>query len=52
MGLDERIVYGDDVDVVMLDGVSIDNPPNSSEAVDSDASRHFGENERMLGGKM
>ena len=40
--LNERVVDGDDVDVFMLDGISIDDPPNSSETVDADVGRHFG----------
>ena len=41
--LDKRVVDGDDVDIIMFDGISIDDPPNSAETVDSDIGRHFSE---------
>ena len=42
LGLNERVIDGDDMNVIMLDGIAIDNAPNSPEAVDSDVGRHSG----------
>ena len=40
LGLNERVVDGDDMNVVMLDSISIHDTPDSSETVDSDVGRH------------
>jgi hypothetical protein len=40
LGLNERVVDGDNIDVIMLDGISIDYTPDSAETVDADAGRH------------
>ena len=36
MRLDEGVVYGHDVDVLVLDGVPEDDTSNAAEAIDSD----------------
>lgn len=39
-GLDEWVVDSNNLNVIMLDGISIDDTPDSSETVDSDVGRH------------
>jgi hypothetical protein len=34
--LDERIVHGNDVNIIVLDGIAKDNASNTTEAIDSD----------------
>jgi hypothetical protein len=40
LGLNERVVDSNDMHVIMLDGISIDDTPDSSETVDANVSRH------------
>jgi hypothetical protein len=42
VGFNERIVDGDDIDVIVLDSVSEDDTTNAAETVDSNLDgRHF-----------
>jgi hypothetical protein len=40
LGLNEWVVDSDDMNVIMLDGITIHDTPDSSEAVDTDVGRH------------
>jgi hypothetical protein len=40
LGLDEWVIDSNDMNIIMLDGISIDDTPDSSETVDSDVGRH------------
>ena len=40
VGFNERIVDGDDVNVIVLNGISENNTTNAAETVDSDFDRH------------
>lgn len=42
VGLNERVVDGDDVDVIVLNGVSEDDTTNAAETVDSNLCRSHG----------
>lgn len=40
MGFNERIVDSDNVNVIVLDGISEDNAANAAKTVDSNLDRH------------
>jgi len=41
VGLDERVVDSNDLDIVVLDSVAEDDSSNTTEAVDSDLDDHI-----------
>lgn len=48
LGFNERVIDGDNMNIIMLDSVPIDDTSNSAKAVDSDVGRHSGSDEEVL----
>jgi hypothetical protein len=42
LGLDERVIDSDDLDIAVLDGVAEDDTANSAEAIDANLDSHYG----------
>jgi hypothetical protein len=48
LGFNERVIDGDNINLVMLDSIPINDSSNSAEAVDSNFGRHSWGDEEVL----